>query len=43
MANAGLNLADLTARVQRATAPAALGGTFEPLIPLGDGDVDVSR
>lgn len=42
LATAGLNLADLTARVQRATAPAALGGTFEPLIPLGDGDVDVS-
>ena len=42
LATAGLNLADLTYRVERATAPAALGGTFEPLIPLSDGDVDVS-
>jgi hypothetical protein len=42
LANAGVNLEDLKYRVDRATAPSALGGTFEPLIPLGDGDVDVS-
>lgn len=42
LASAGLNLADLTYRVEQATAPSALGGTFEPLIPLGDSDVDVS-
>ncbi|CDZ96438.1 Cullins [Phaffia rhodozyma] len=40
LATAGLNLADLTYRVEKATASAALSRTFEPLIPLGDGDVD---